>query len=161
MELDGLNQREADRILANLRKLPDQNEEEFKKYKVDVRPLAFKLTISILGGEDNVTKYGESADLFLNTDLPYPITTIFFTNENAYKGQAQGASPPNFYKLWLHFTKPPLFDHSPLLSAPTPNASTVKLKAEDLAYFRAAQSIVTRKLRRKFVVCPHSRDIYV
>ena len=148
VELDTLNQREADRILGALPKLENTTADEFAENKAKLRSSAFCLTVSIVGGVDNVTKYGENATIFQSNDLPQPINTIFFTNENSYKRNANGASPPNFFRLWLNFDKPPLFDPNPLVSAPTQNASAVKLKAEDLTYFRAAQSIIKSKLSR-------------
>jgi hypothetical protein len=147
-ELNELNMREAERIIGQIPKPQEKTDEQFATDMAQLKKRAFKLTVSIIGGEDNVTKYGEDANIFDSTDLPSPINTMFFTNENAYKNQAGGASPPNFFRLWIHFTKPPLFDPNPLLSAPTPNPSMVTIKADDLAYFRATQSIINTKLKK-------------
>jgi hypothetical protein len=153
-ELNELSKREADRILGALAKPLDKSEEEFAGQKQQWRADAFKLTVSIIGGDDNVTKYGETESIFASDDLPHPINMIFFTNENSFKRNANGAVPPNLFRLWLHFAKPPLFDPNPLVSEPTANASKVFIKANDLAYFRAAQSIINNKLKRNLWYAP-------
>jgi hypothetical protein len=61
---------------------------------------------------------------------------------------ANGQSPPNLFRVWIHFSKPPLFDPNPLVSHPTVNASTVKIMARDLTYFRATQNVINGLIKR-------------
>lgn len=140
IELQKLTEREADHIMGGLVKPKDQTVAAFEKYKSDVRPKAFKLTVSIIGF-DGQTRFGDTANLFTLNDLPHPIRIIFFTNENAFRLQANGNLPPNRFSFWIHFDKPPLFDPNPLVSDATPNPSRFHISARDLAYIRAAQRI--------------------
>jgi hypothetical protein len=148
LELKSISNREGERILSALTKPPDKADNEFAAYISELRLKAFNLTVSIIGSDENITKYGEDERIFENIDLPFPIKTIFFTNENSYERYADGQSPPNLFRLWIHFSKPPLFDTNPLLSEPTVNASLVRIKASDIAYFRATQSIIENKLKK-------------
>ncbi len=84
-ELQKLNAQEGERILATLAKTEGQSEEQFKGRIDELRGRAFRLTVSIIGGDENVTKYGETEGIFDSRDLPSPINTIFFTNENSFK----------------------------------------------------------------------------
>lgn len=136
-ELNRITQRECERTVAELKKPEEQSDADWASRIADIRSRAFRLTVSIIGGDDNVTKYGETSEIFDDTDLPLPIKIIYFTNENSYKGMANGTAPPNGFQLWIHFGKPPLLDPNPLVSQPTINASNAKLKARDITYFRA------------------------
>jgi hypothetical protein len=161
-ELNQINLREGDRQIAAIKRPDGKSEQEFATEMDKLKGLAFKLTVSIIGGDDNVTKYGETSAIFDNTDLPSPINTIYFTNETAYKANANGNAPPNWFRLWIHFTKPPLFDPNPLVSHPTVNASLVKIHANDIAYFRATQNVIISKLKRnkQWYVFIHEKFAY-
>src|SRR5688572_18569564 len=91
-ELDSLSKNEADRLLGGLSKSHEQSDEEFEAFKRSARERAFRLTVSIIG-EDGQTSYGESEEIFDSKTLPFPIATIFFTNENSFKNAANGQSP--------------------------------------------------------------------
>lgn len=93
-ELDRINQRECERAIAELKKPAEQSDADWASRLADIKARAFKLTVSIIGGDDNVTKYGETSEIFDDTDLPLPIKKIFFTNENSYKNMAGGNLPP-------------------------------------------------------------------
>jgi len=82
-ELKILNCREAERILSTLARPSDKSEQESHDHLGELRRNAFNLTVSIIGSDDNITKYGEDEHIFDNADLPFPIKTIYFTNENA------------------------------------------------------------------------------
>lgn len=144
-ELSVLTRREGERIVGLLKKADDVSEEDFQKRNEFLKGDAFKLTVSIIGF-DGSTAYGESENIFDSKNLPFPIKAIFFTNANSFKPHANGDVPRNRFYVWLHFSKPPLFDPNPLVSDPTPNESKVELKAEDVVYFRAVQNIVASKL---------------
>jgi hypothetical protein len=140
-ELDRVTQRECERSIAELKQPEEQSDADWASWTADVRNRAFRLTVSIIGGDDNVTKYGETSEIFDDTDLPFPIKTIYFTNETAYKRMANNNLPPNGFQLTIEFGKPPLFDPNPLVGQPTINASHAKLKARDITYFRATQNV--------------------
>jgi hypothetical protein len=148
VELGELSKKEGLRISGELTKLDDEAEEAFATRKTHVQADAFKLTVSIIGGADNETKYAEDESIFDSADLPSPINAIFFTNETSYRRNAAGNLPENRFQLLLDFRKPPIFDPNPLVSEPTVNASQIQIKARDVTYFRAAQSILTVKLKR-------------
>jgi hypothetical protein len=141
-ELDRITQRECERTIAELKKPVEQSDDVWASWLADVKARAFNLTVSIIGSDDNITRYGETSAIFDDTDLPFPIKTIFFTNENSYKRMANNTIPVNGFQLWINFDKPPLFDPNPLVGQPTLNASNAKLRAKDLTYFRATQNVV-------------------
>lgn len=147
-ELNQITQRECERTINDLKKPDDKSDAVWAAELADIRARAFKITVSIKGGEDNVTKYGETGAIFDDSDLPFPIKSIFFTNEHSYKNVSNGISPPNGFLVWINFEKPPLFDPNPLVSHPTINASNVKIKARDLTYFRATQNVFNTQIKR-------------
>lgn len=147
-ELQTLNKNEGKRVIDQLVKPIDVSEEDFAKENTFLLEDAFKLTVSIIGF-DGQTAYGETERIFDSKNLPFPIRSVFFTNNTAFEKHANGVPPKNSLSIWLHFDKPPLFDPNPLVSSPTLNTSCAKLKASDLGFFRAAQSIIENKLRTK------------
>lgn len=160
-ELATLTKKEGERIVASLVKPDDISDDDFIKRNQLLKNDAFRITVSIMGF-DGQTAYGETEGIFDSKNLPLPVRTVFFTNVNSFKRHANGIEPANRFSLWIHFDKPPLFDPSPLLSQPTPNYSRVEVRADDVGYFRAAQSIVVSKLRlnRKWYSFIHEKFAY-
>lgn len=160
-ELTELTKKEADRIVGLLVKPQDMSDEDHVKRNEFLKEDAFRLTVSIIGF-DGQTVCGETEDIFDSKNLPLPIKTIFLTNTTSYKRHANNNEPPNAVYLWVHFDKPPLFDPNPLVSEPTRNQSEVILKADDVSYFRAAQSILGAKLRssKKWYSFIHEKFAY-
>ena len=160
-ELATLTKKEGERIVASLVKPEDMSEEDFTKRNQLLKDDAFRITVSIIGF-DGQTAYRESEDIFDSNNLPLPIKTVFFTNENSYKRHSNGEEPENRFSLWVSFDKPPLFDPNPLVSAPTPNLSKVRIWAKDVGYFRAAQNIVSNKIRsdKKWYSFIHEKFAY-
>lgn len=144
-ELAILTKREGDRIVDSLVKPEELNEQEFIERNQTLKNEAFLITVSIIGF-DGQTVYAENEDIFDSKNLPIPIKTVYFTNENSFSRNANGNHPPNRFSFWIHFDKPPLFDPNPLVSEPTPNHSRVLIKADDVGFYRAAQKIVNIKL---------------
>ena len=160
-ELAILTKNEGEKIVDSIIKPEDVNEEEFKKQNEFLKDDAFRITVSIVGF-DGQTTYGKTEQIFDSNNLPFPIRTIFFTNQNSFKRYANETLPPNRFLLWLHFDKPPLFDPSPVVSEPTPNASKVEISAEDVGYYRAVQKIVSSKIssNRKWYSFLHEKFSY-
>jgi hypothetical protein len=132
--------KEGEVIVGGLVREKGKSVKDFEDYKKRVKIDAFRVTVSI-NGFDGQTRFGDSKDLFSRDDLPKPIKSIYFTNINSFKREANGSEPRNRFECWIHFEKPPLFDPNPLVSEPTSNASRILVQAEDSAYFKAAQKI--------------------
>lgn len=160
-ELTYLTKKEAHRIVGSLVKPEDMSEEDHLKRNEFLKDDAFRLTVSIIGF-DGQTVYGETEDIFDSNNLPIPIKTIFFTNTTSFKRHANNNEPPNRMAFEVHFDKPPLFDPNPLVSEPTRNQSKVIIKADDVGYFRAVQSIISAKLRssKKWYSFIHEKFAY-
>lgn len=160
-ELAILTKQDGERIVNALVKPEDMSEEDFIAQNKFSMEDAFQITVSIIGF-DGQTAYDETEDIFDSDNLPLPIKTVFFTNENSFKRNAGGTLPPNRFSFWLHLNKPPLFDPNPLLSEPTHNASLVEVRANDVGYFRAVQKIVDDKLRsnKKWYSFVHEKFSY-
>jgi len=145
-ELWVLTKKQGDTIVGGLVKPEDMSDEDFAKRNEFLKDDAFRVTVSIIGF-DGETTFGSTEAIFDSKNLPQPIRTIFFTNVTAFRKHANGGDPPNQFSVWLHFDKPPLFDPNPLVSEPTKNSSEVQIRADDVGYFRAIQTIVSGKLR--------------
>ncbi|WP_342154546.1 hypothetical protein [Methylorubrum sp. SB2] len=160
-ELQKISRKEADRIVDAFIQPPDKTLEQFEADKRHVKDRAFRLTVSVVG-VDGQTSYGDTEKIFDLDTLPKPIDTIFITNENAFKPYASGQSPSNYFRLWVHFSKPPLIDGASLLSEPTPNASKTYIRADDITYFRAVQTIINKGLmkNRQWYYLIHGRAVY-
>jgi len=144
-ELSKLTVKEGERIVNSRNRPKRMRKQAFQDENKFLLDDAFRLTVSIIGF-DGQTSYGESEEIFERKNLPSRIKTIYFTNETAYRRNANNELPANRFSLSLHFDKPPLFDPDPVLSEPTINSSSVNLKADDVGYFRAVQTIVNEKL---------------
>lgn len=160
-DLQDINNSEGDRIISSLRKPDGVSEEDFRARCESDRKTAFRITTSIIG-YDGKTEYGETEDIFDSKNLPFPIARIFFTNNSAFQRVANGNLPPNSFALWIDFSKPPLFDPIPFVSAPTENGSEFHIKAQDTAFFYAAKNAVSSKFNqgKKWYSFIHNKFIY-
>ena len=160
-ELAVLTKNEGKRIVSSLEKPEDMSDEDFKKSNQFLIDDAFRVTVSIVGF-DGQTVYGETEEIFDSDNLPFPIKTVFFTNETSFKRHANQTLPQNRFSFWFHLIKPPLFDPNPLVSDPTPNHSEVEIRADDVSYFRAVQNIVSKKLNsnKKLYSFVHEKFAY-
>jgi hypothetical protein len=160
-EFSDLARQEGERIIAALRRPDGVSEEQFEENNRRLKEDAFRITVSVIGMDGQV-EYDEFEQIFASSHLPVPIRTIYFTNITAFRRNANGNEPVNRFQVWLHFDKPPLFDPSSLLSAPTPNSSQVAINADQIAFFRAAQRIVTERLltRRQWYSFIHEKFSY-
>ena len=86
-ELAILTKNEGEKIVDSIIKPEDVNEEEFKKQNEFLKDDAFRITVSIVGF-DGQTTYGKTEQIFDSNNLPFPIRTIFFTNQNSFKRYA-------------------------------------------------------------------------
>lgn len=146
-ELEQLTRKEGDRIIGQFVRPNEKTDAQFRRENEALKNRAFRVTVSIIGF-DGQTVYGDSEDIFDNKNLPFPVERIFFTNENAFKNNADGTLPENRFSIWISFDKPPLLDPNPLVSHPTPNYSEVAINARDVTYIRAVQHIVRNKLMK-------------
>lgn len=160
-ELAILTKKEGERIIRSLQKPEDISDAEFKERNQFLKEDAFKITVSIIGF-DGQTVYGETEDIFDSKNLPTPIKTVFFTNVNSFKRNANGAEPANRFHFWVNFDKPPLFDPGLQPSEPTVNNSKAIIKADDVGYFRALQNIFSSKIRsnKKWYAFVHEKFVY-
>ncbi|WP_152536174.1 hypothetical protein [Mesorhizobium loti] len=160
-EFNNINSREGDRMIAALKKPVDVTEEEFKENNIALKKRAFRVTVSIVGFDDE-TAFGDTEAIFDAKTLPSPIASIFFTNTTAFRPEANGNEPNNRFSVLLTFDKPPILDPNPLVSAPTVNNSNVEIYADELTYIRAVQTVVRDKLlkSRKWYAFIHQKFIY-
>lgn len=160
-ELSKVNRREGERIVATFKQPDDVPTERFLTDNQALLENAFRLTISIIGFS-GTTAYGEDASIFDSPNLPRPIRRIFFTNENAYRRNANNQLPANRFSVWLNFDKPPLVDATSLVSAPTPNESNITINANDVAFHRAVRDIVNSSFiaKRKWYSFIHKQFMY-
>lgn len=152
---------EGERLLSKFTPIDEQTPGDFEKYVANARKGAFLVTVTVIGGEDNIELYGENASIFDRSDLPLPIKIIFFTNETAFRRFANDRLPPNRFSLWLHFNRPPILDPNPLVSNPTPNSSVVSINADMSMFLRAAQTITHNLAAKKSWYAPlHEKFAY-
>ncbi|MBF9052387.1 hypothetical protein GTA62_20555 [Roseobacter sp. HKCCD9010] len=144
-DLSAINRKFGEDVIATLHRNPETTDEEWENYKAFLLQDAFCLTVSITGDRDQQL-YGESSDVFESAALPNPIRTVYFNNITAWQRHASRTEPRNRLEVFLDFGKPPLFDPTSVLSEPTPNDSSVKVKADDMTFFRAVRQIVDTKL---------------
>lgn len=160
-ELFKVNRREGERIISEFKKPDDVSADEFAADNLVLLDNAFRLTISVVGFS-GTTAYGEDASVFDSPDLPKPIRTIFFTNENAYRRNANNQLPANRFSVSLNFDKPPLVDANSIVSAPTQNDSNISIHANDVSFHRAVRDIVNSKIfvKRKWYSFIHKQFVY-
>jgi len=161
LELSALTKSEGEKIVDQLEKPKGMRKATFADRNEMLKDDAFRLTVSIVGF-DGQTAYGETEKIFDSGNLPNPIKTIYFTNETSFRRHANDTLPSNRFSLWLHFYKPPLFDPNPGPSEPTPNNSGIEIRADDVGYFRAVQTIASKKLdsSRKWYSFIHQKFAY-
>lgn len=162
-ELSKINADFGRAIISDLEREKDLSDEEWDARKSFLLRDAFCLTVSINGGKD-AKFYGESEEIFSSSDLPQPIKTIFFTNINSWRRNANDTLPRNRIEVFLDFEKPALVDPSPLVSDPTPNNSNVTVTASDMTYYRAVQHLVatcllSKRTRYEFLHRPFVYDL--
>lgn len=144
-ELSDINREFGKRIIADLQPNENMTEKEWADRKVFLLDDAFRLTVTIIGHQDQQV-YAEGPDIFSSQNLPKHIKKIFFTNITAYRRHAGGDEPRNQFQVMLDFDKPELLDPNPLVSSATPNESSVSIRADDISFFRAVQHVVNAKL---------------
>ncbi|WP_299988125.1 hypothetical protein [uncultured Ruegeria sp.] len=144
-ELSAINRAYGETIVATLPKNPEMSDAEWEQHVGYLLQDAFCLTVSIRGERDQQL-YGEDAQVFTSDSLPNPIKSIYFNNITAWRRNANNTDPQNRIEVFLDFSKPALFDPSSLVSEPTPNASEVTVRADDMMYFRAVRQVIDTKL---------------
>jgi len=144
-ELSDINRSFGEKMIANLDRDTNMSDDEWENHKSWLLDDAFCLTISINGQKDQQL-YAETVDIFDDPYLPFPLETIFFTNVNSYRRHASGELPTNQVSVYLDFGKPDIVDPKAVVSAATPNAGHVAVKAEDIAFYNAIQKSVEQSL---------------
>ncbi len=147
-ELQDINRKFGEDIVKTVPRLEDETDDQWLERTEVLLDQAFKLTVTVKGGKDEEI-YDESVDVFASEHLPKPIQSVFFTNRTAWSRNANGAEPPNQFELELDFRKPALVDPSTNVSDPTPNNSAARIRANDIMYFRAVQSVIKAKVLGK------------
>lgn len=145
-ELLQINRNFGEQVIAKLPRNTDMTDEQWDANKIFLLNDAFCLTTTVSGLRDQQL-YGETEDIFNNPNLPSPIKSIYFTNINSFgRHTTNGDTPRNQVSVHLDFSKPELFDASPLVSAATPNNGNVTVKAEDVTFYNAVQKTIESKL---------------
>lgn len=144
-DLHAINRKFGEQVISTLPREPNLTDEEWEERKAFLLDDAFCLTITVNGLRDQKL-YGETGDLFDDPNLPKPIKSIYFTNVNSFKRNADGNEPRNRISVFLDFSKPEVFDPNPLVSAATPNEGNVTVHAEDITFFNAVQKAVEKKI---------------
>lgn len=144
-ELSSINRKFGEEIISKLPSNPEMSYAEWEEYKAFLLQDAFCLTVSITGERDQQL-YGESAEIFRSDALPNPIEKIYFNNITAWQRHASNTDPRNRMEVFLDFSKPPLLDPSSVLSEKTPNGSNVRVRADDMTFFRAVRQVIDTKL---------------
>ncbi|TKA97227.1 hypothetical protein FAZ78_07275 [Cereibacter changlensis] len=147
-DLLAINRKYGEQIVATLQRDPDITNEQWEARKAFLLDNAFCLTITVNGLRDQQL-YGESAAVLADPNLPKPIKSIFFTNVNSFQRNANGSEPANRIEVLLDFGKPELFDPNPLVSAATPNESSIRVHAQDITFFSAVQKVVEKRITSK------------
>ncbi|QRM30416.1 hypothetical protein [Microvirga sp. VF16] len=150
----------GDSIVKGLSKPDETALEEWEQWKKSFRSQAFRVTVTITAA-DGTHYYGDNVSIFEDQNLPRAISTVFFTNNTAYKSFTRSDIRDRF-DLFLDFTKPPLMDWSNLLSAPTPNGSNVSVESSKSMFKNTiiAEVIETLRSRRKLSSAFHRAFIY-
>ncbi|MEP3123565.1 MAG: hypothetical protein ABJO52_16955 [Nisaea sp.] len=143
-----INMKMGEQVIGSLECDEDLTDEEWDMRKEKLKNDAFCLTITVNGFNDRKL-YSETVDVFDDPELPKPIRSIYFTNINSFRRNANEVLPKNRVEVFLDFGKPDLLDPSPLLSEATPNVSNVKIHAEDITFFNAVQHSVQKKLNSR------------
>ncbi|WP_319519867.1 hypothetical protein [uncultured Martelella sp.] len=144
-DLDAINRKFGEQVISTLQREADLTDEEWEERKSFLLDDAFCLTITVNGLRDQQL-YGETDSVFDDPNLPKPIKSIFFTNVNSFKRNANGNEPRNRISVFLDFGKPEVFDPHPLVSEATPNEGNVMVRAEDITFFNAVQKAIEKKV---------------
>lgn len=144
-ELQAINRKFGETLLASIPKPDDMSDNEWEDKRKWLLDDGFRLTVSIKGIRDQQL-YGEDESIFRSDELPTPIKTIYFNNITAWRRHSQNSEPPNRLEVELDFEKPALLDPNPLVSEATPNESEVRIKADEITFFRATGQIIKEKL---------------
>ncbi len=144
-DLHAINRKFGEEVIATLQREPDLTDDEWEERKAFLLDDAFSLTITVNGLRDQQL-YGETEAVFDDPNLPKPIKSIYFTNVNSFKRNANGNEPRNRISVFLDFGKPEVFDPNPLVSAATPNEGNVTVNAEDITFFNAVQKAIEKKV---------------
>lgn len=161
INLHKVNLREGERVISLLQKPSDVSVDDFRRQNDILLDSAFRLTVSVVGF-NGTTAYGEDASVFDSPNLPKPIRTIFFTNENAFRRNANDSLPANRFSVWLNFDKPPLVDANSIVSSPTFNESNISIHANEVSFHRAVRDIVNSFIlsKRKWYSFIHKQFAY-
>lgn len=145
-DLSSINRVFGEQLIAKLPRDEDMTDEEWCDFKRELLDGAFRVTVTINGLRDQKL-YGESVAVFSNPNIPNPIKSIYFTNITAFSRNANGDSPLSSFGVLIDFSKPDIFDPSPLVSAATPNLSELKVISNDITFFNAVQRAVEKRLK--------------
>ena len=161
LELSEINRDFGKKIISKLDREPNLTDKQWEDKKQFLLDDAFRLTVSVQGQRDQ-RLYGEDATVFSSEDLPMPVKIIYFTNVTAWQRHVPNSVPQNSIEVHLDFSKPALLDPNLQVSEPTPNNTSVTVKAEDMTFFRAVQQIVNDKLlsKRSFYNFIHWSFVY-
>lgn len=144
-DLLDINRKFGEQMILELPRDTEMTNEEWDQHKSFLLDDAFCLTITIDGLRDQ-SLYGESVDIFMDPDLPKPIKSIYFTNINSFRRNADGKEPVNRINVLLDFNKPELLDPNSIVSSATPNNSNVTVRANYITFFNAVQKTIDKKL---------------
>ncbi|MBU4528452.1 MAG: hypothetical protein KUA43_09715 [Hoeflea sp.] len=82
-DLSAINRKFGEQVISGLPRNDAMSDEEWNSHKSTLLDDAFCLTITINGIRDQKL-YGESLEIFDDIELPKPIESIFFTNNNSF-----------------------------------------------------------------------------
>lgn len=159
---------DADREIKETVKHPGQTEEEFQEFQeflAVARKQAFRITITITGGNkpDEISIFGDDKTLFDNIDLPEPIRSISMNNITAYS-VFTGRDPQNSFDLSFDFEEMELIDNSNPVSSPTPNNSCLHINGRNSSWNAVVEKSVmeileNRSNRRSILHKAHIFDV--
>lgn len=147
-DLQSINSQFGEKIIAQLNKRENMTDDQWKIHKEHLLSDAFCLTTTI-NTERDIQIYGENISLFDDSNIKYPIKSIFFTNVNSYKRNANGDEPINRFTVFVDFSKPAIFDPNILVSSATPNNGRITISAQDIMFFNAVQKSVEKHITSK------------
>jgi hypothetical protein len=138
--LEKLVHEEGDREIAKLLKSPEQSDEQWEARKIEIKEGAFRVTAT-LEGKSGDRLHGDNEALFASPNMPAEISGVYMTNSTAFRWWTK-QNPLRSFELQFDFSKPKLLDSENFVSGPTPNASRLKIEADNESWIAAISEAV-------------------
>jgi len=139
-----------------------KEEETDEEYEAHIKTLreSFELKITV-SGKDGESLRGAIDDVFSSVNFPEEVKSLYVDSESTLR-YTHNYYPANFFKIFLDFDKPKLFDFKIMPSESTPNGSNIEVNGYDPTWVNGVFSEIKNFVdsRSSTLSRVHSHSIY-